>query len=72
MSDTYTSNSSLVVRTRRSGESFVEPPIYMKEISRKSIPYLESKISNDLDRIIKTSISANSFKHALKRVFIKL
>ena len=39
MSDIYTLNSSPVVKTRRSVDSFVEP-IYMKEISRKSISYL--------------------------------
>ena len=36
-------NSYPVVKTRRFVDSFVEP-IYMKEISRKSIPYFESKI----------------------------
>ena len=39
MLDIQTSNSSSVVRTRRPMNSFVEP-IYMKEISRKSISYL--------------------------------
>ena len=61
LSDIYTLNSSLVVKTRRSVDSFLEP-IYMKEISRKSISYLGSKIWNGLDRNIKTS----SLKHALK------
>ena len=36
MSDIYTPNSSPVAKTRRSMDSLVEP-IYMKEISRKSI-----------------------------------
>ena len=61
----YTLNVSLIVKTRRSVDSFVEP-IYAKEISRKSISYLGSKIWNGLDRNIKTS---NSFKHALKIQF---
>ena len=43
MSDIYTLNSSPVVKSRRSVDSLVEP-IYVKEICRKSISYLESKI----------------------------
>ena len=43
MSDIYTLNSSPIVKTRRSVESFVEP-IYVKEISMKSFSYLRSKI----------------------------
>ena len=66
MSDIYTLNSYPVVKTRRFVDSFVEP-ICMKEISRKSIPYFGSKIWNGLDKNIKT----NSFKHALKKQFLK-
>ena len=47
MSDIYTLNSSPVVKTRRSVDSFVEP-IYLKEISRKSVSYLGSNIWNGL------------------------
>ena len=65
MSDICTLNSSPVVKTTRSVDRFVEP-IYVKEISRKSILYLGSKIWNGLDRNTKTSTSTNSFKHALK------
>ena len=61
----YTLNSSPVVETRTSVDTFVEP-IYMKKISRKSISYLGSKIWMGLDKNIKTSTSANSFKHTLK------
>ena len=61
----YTLNSSPVVKTRTSVDTFVEP-IYMKKISRKSISYLGSKIWMGLDKNIKTSTSANSFKHTLK------
>ena len=67
LSDIYTLNSSLFVKTRRSVDSFLEP-IYMKEISRKSISYLGSKIWNGFDRNIKTS----SLKHALKTIPKKL
>ena len=42
MSDIHTLNSSPVVKTRRPTDSFVKP-IYVKEISRKSILYLELK-----------------------------
>ena len=61
----YTLNSSPVVKTRTSVDTFVEP-IYMKKISRKSISYLGSKIWMGLDKNIKTSTSANSFKHTLE------
>ena len=60
-----TLNSSPVVRTRRSVDSFVESD-HMNEIFRKSILYLGSKIWNDLNRRIKKSTSTNSFKHILK------
>ena len=65
MSDIYTLNCSPVVKTRRSTDSFVNP-IYMKEIPRKSISYLGSKIWNGLDKNIKTYTSTNNFKHALE------
>lgn len=58
----YTLNSSPVVRTRRSLNNFIEP-IFVKDISRKSISYLGSKIWNDLDKNIKTFTFTNSFKH---------
>ena len=61
MSDIYTLNSSLVLKTRRSVDSLVEP-IYVKEISRKSILYLGSKIWNDLDKNVKTSKKKNKIK----------
>ena len=44
MSDIYTLNSALVVKTRPV-DSF-QAPIYVKETSRKSILYLGSKICN--------------------------
>ena len=65
MWDIYTLNSSPVIETRWSVDNFVEPN-YMKGISRKSIPYLGSKIWNGWDKNIKTSTSTNSFKHVLK------
>ena len=64
MSDIYTLNSCPVVKTR-SVDRFVEL-IYGKEISRKSILYLGSKIWNGLDKNIKTFTPTNGFKHALK------
>ena len=70
MSDIYTLNSSPVVKTTRSMDRFVEP-IYVKEISRKSISYLGSKIWNGLDKNIKTFTPTNGFKHALKKQFQK-
>ena len=66
----YTLNSSLVVKTRRSADSFIEST-YMKKISRKSILYLGFKIWNRFYRNIKTSTIINSFKHALKKQFLK-
>ena len=70
MSDICTLNSSPVVKTRRSVDNFLGP-IYVKEMSTQSISYLGSKIWNGLDRNIKTSTSINSFKHALKKQFLK-
>ena len=71
MWDIYTLNSSPVIKTRWSVDNFVKAN-YMKEISRKSILYLGSKIWNGWDKSIKTSTSANSFKHALKTISKKL
>ena len=65
MSDRYTINFFPVVKTKGSVDSFVGQ-IYLKEMSRKSISYLETKIWNNSDRNIKTFTSTNSFKHALK------
>ena len=45
--------------------------IYMKEMSRKSISCLGSKIWNGLDKNIKISTSTNSFQHTLKKQSIK-
>ena len=45
--------------------------VIKKEIARKSISYLGSKIWNDLNQDIKASPIANSFKHALKGHFLK-
>ena len=70
MSDIYTSNSSLVVRTRRFVDSFIES-IYMKEIFKKSISYMGWEIRNDLDKNIKTFTSSNSFNHTLKNSYWK-
>ena len=58
--------SDVVVRTRTSVDSFPEP-IHQEKLFRKSISYLESKIWNDLDRNIRTSASAKSFKHTFKK-----
>ena len=55
------------IRARRSTDSLAVP-FYNKEIVRKSISYSESKIWNDLNQDIKTSASANSFKHALRGI----
>ena len=52
-------------------ESDIITPFYKKEIARKSISYLGSKIWNDLNQDIKSSPSANSFKHAIMRHFFK-
>ena len=60
MSDINTLNFPPNVVTRRTMNSFVEP-VYMKEISRKPISYLESNIWNDLDRSIRTSTCTNNF-----------
>ena len=60
MSDINTLNFPPNVVTRRTMNSFVEP-VYMKEISRKPISYLESNIWNDLDRSIRTSNCTNNF-----------
>ena len=70
MSYIYTLNFSLFAKTRRSVDSFVEP-IYVKEISSKSISYLESKIWSGLRGNNKTSTSRNSFKHTLKKAVPK-
>ena len=70
ISDIYILNSSLIIKTRRSVDCFVEP-IYMKEVSRKSILYLGFKIWNGLDKNIKTSTSTHSFNYALKKQFLK-
>ena len=70
MDDIYSLRISPNIRTCRSTDSFVVP-FYKKEIARKSISYLGSKIWNDLNQDIKASPSANSFKHALKRRFFK-
>ena len=70
MDDIYSLQILPNIRTRRSTDSFVVPS-YKKEIARKSIPYLGSKIRNDLNQDIKASPSANSFKHALKRRLFK-
>ena len=66
MSHIHTLNPSPVGKTRKSMDSFVEP-IYMEEISRKSISYLGFKIWSALDKNIKTSTSMDSFKHVLKK-----
>ena len=50
--------------------SFVEPN-YVREVSRKSIWCLGSKIWNGIEKNIKTCTSTNSFKHALKKQFLK-
>ena len=70
MSDIYSLRISPTIRTRRSIDSF-EEPFFKKEIARKSVSYLGSKIWNDLNQDIKASPSTNSFKHALKRHFFK-
>ena len=56
ISQMYTLNSSSVVKTRKSVDSFVES-IYLKKISRKSISYLGTKVWNGLDKNIKTFTS---------------
>ena len=44
---------------------------YKTENARKSISYLGYEIWNDLNQDIKTSSTANSFKHPLRRSFFK-
>ena len=66
MGDIYSLRISPNITTRRSTDSFVVP-FHKKEIARKSISYLGSKIKNHLNQDIKASPSANSFKYALKR-----
>ena len=68
MNEVFSLRAAPKIRTRRSTNNFTEP-FYKKEISRKSISYLGSKIWNDLNEDIKTSPSTNSFKHAIKRHF---
>ena len=70
MSEIYKNNSSPAVNTRRSLNSLLQPN-YTKKYPRNSLSYLGPKIWNDLDKLIKDSTSTNSFKHALKRKFIK-
>ena len=71
MNDIYSMKTFPAFNTRRSAESLVEP-YYKKEISRKSISYLGSRIWNNLNKDLKASPSTNSFKHALKKDFFKL
>ena len=70
MDDIYSLLISTNIRTHRLTASS-DVPFYTKEITRKSIYYLGSKIWNDLNQDIKVSPWANSFKHALKRRFFK-
>ena len=70
MGDIYSLRISPNIRVRRSTDTFVVP-FYKKEITKKSIFYLGSKIWNDLNQNIKASPSANSFKHVLKKRFFK-
>ena len=70
MGDIYSLRISPNIRNRRSTDSFVVP-FCKKEIARKSISYLGSKIWNDLNQDIKALPSANSFKYALKGRFFK-
>ena len=70
MGDIYSLQISPNIRTRSSNDSFVVL-FYKKEIARKSVSYLESKIWNVLNQDIKPSPSRNCFKHALKRRFFK-
>ena len=46
-------------------------PSYEKEIARKWIFYLGSKIWNDLNQDIRASPRGNSFKHVSKTHFFK-
>ena len=52
----YTLNSSPVVKTRRSVDILLEP-IYVKEISRKSVSYLGSKIWNGEPLPLRTALN---------------
>ena len=70
MDDIYSMRISPHIRTPESTNSFVVP-FYKKEIARKLISYLGSKIWNDLNQDIKASPSANSFKHAIKGLFFE-
>ena len=70
MVDIYSLRIPPDIRTDRLTDSSVVP-LYKKEIARKSISYLGSKIWNDLKKDVKASSNANSFKHALKRRFFK-
>ena len=58
------------IGTRRSTDSFVVL-FNKKQIARKLISYLGSKIWNDLNQDIKAYPSANSFQYALKGCFFK-
>ena len=58
------------IGTRRSTDSFVVL-FNKKQIARKLISYLGSKIWNDLNQDIKAYSSANSFQYALKEFFFK-
>ena len=70
MGDIYSLRISPNIRVRRSTDTFAVP-FYKKEITKKSIFYLGSKIWNELNQNIKASPSANSFKHVLKKRFFK-
>ena len=70
MGDIYSLRIAPNIRTRMSTDSFVAA-FYKKEIARKSISYLGSKIWNNVNQDIKASPSANSFKNTLKRRFFK-
>ena len=64
MGDIYSLRISPNIKTRKSPDSFVGP-FHEKEIARKSISYLGSKIWNDFNQDIKASPNANSFKHGV-------
>ena len=70
VSDISSLRISTNIRTRSSTNSFFVR-FYEKEIARKSIFNLGTKVWNDLNEDIKTSPSENSFKHVLKRCFFK-
>ena len=74
MGDIYSLRISPKIRFVRSTDRFVVP-FYKKEIARRSIPYLGSKIWNDLNqdiKDIKVFPGANSFKNALKFLQISI